>query len=202
MSISHIPRLARSFGLVLALSGLVLISACGIFSPDEKKDDIGGGPVVYEASATPDALMRNFIKVWNARDYDKYFEIRHPEAFKFEFASADIAASGEPSGIWTKPKDDESTYNMFEGQPSKDGEIVQSIEMRLIQRSAGWVPATEPELAGALKKTFDVDMIVTMTNADIYNVDGEQEFYAINIAAEGAAPNFVLLHWRDLGIGG
>jgi hypothetical protein len=74
--------------------------------------------------------------------------------------------------------------------------------MRLIQRSAGWVPATEPELAGALKKTFDVDMIVTMTNSDIYNVDGEQEFYAINIAAEGATPNFVLLHWRDLGIGG
>jgi hypothetical protein len=145
-------------------------------------------------------MIRNFVKAYNARDFLAYDLLRHPD-FLFEFASADIAASGEPSGIWVRQRDSDATQKMFQGVPGKDNAIIQSIELTLIQRSAGWVPATEPELAGTLKKTYDVDMRVTMTNSDIYNVDGEQDFYAIDVAADGEAPRFQLYYWRDQGIG-
>jgi hypothetical protein len=201
MSISQFSRIARLTGLVLVLSGLGLVSACGIFSPDETDKDGGQPPVTYENPATPDALIRNFVKAWNARDFLAYDQLRHTD-FLFEFASADIGASGTPNGIWVRQRDTDATQKMFQGQPGQKGEIVQSIELTLHQKSAGWVPATEPEFAGTLKKTYDVDMRVTMTNSDIYNIDGEQDFYAIDVAADGEPPRFVLYYWRDLGIEG
>lgn len=169
---------------------LLLVIGC-----DEDPADSGRDSGIVYSTETPDELVASLQAMLNGRDHDAYASILADD-FRFEFAPLDIAASGEPTGIWARPKELQSIQDMFTGQPSKDGEIVASIEMRFVARTADWTAAAEPELTGTLRGRYDIDMIVTMTNADIYNVDGEQDFYVVETEA-----GFQLAFWRDAGAG-
>jgi len=199
MSNSRIYGPARTLALAIALIGLLILPGCGIFSPDEGGDGGGGGQVEYADPTNPDLLIDNFKKAWANRDFQAYDNLRHPD-FLFEFATADIADSGTPNGIWDRTKDSESASNMFEGVPGPATPAVESISLTLTPINATWSDATEPELAGTLKKTYEVDMTVTLTTQNRFQVSGYQDFYAIDVSANPSKPHYQLYYWRDQGI--
>lgn len=199
MSTSRIPDLTRTLALTVALVGLLILPGCGIFSPDETTDGGGGGQVEYADPTTPDLLITNFQKAWANRDFVAYDKMRH-EDFLFEFAAADIAASGTPNGVWTKPVDDASVSNMFNNVPGKDTAAVQSISLTLTPQSAVWAEATEPELLDSLKKTYAVEMTVVLTDLNQFQVTGYQDFYAVDVSENPEKPHFQMVYWRDQGI--
>ncbi|HEX9641342.1 MAG TPA: hypothetical protein VGB13_08510 [Candidatus Krumholzibacteria bacterium] len=183
---------------ILALSALFLLGGCGIFSPDEPSDGGGGTGGGYTNLKTPDDVLTNLIKAYNDRDYDKYDELRH-ESFEFQFPVDEFDLALTANGRWQRERDSGSTQGMFEGSPSKDGEIVQSIDLSMVADPIPWSDNVETEFDGTQRRTYTVRMDVTVSGGTIYQVRGKHEFYVAPVGS-GDNTQYKLRFWRDNGV--
>jgi hypothetical protein len=184
---------------ILALSALFLLGGCGIFSPDEPSDGGGGGNGGgYTNLKTPDSVLTNLVKAYNDRNYAEYDKLRHEE-FEFQFPVDEFDLAETANGRWERVRDSGSTQRMFEGSPSKDGEIVQSIDLSMVADPIPWSDNVEAEFAGTQRRTYTVRMDVTVSGGLIYQVRGKHEFYVAPVG-EGDNTQYKLRFWRDNGV--
>ena len=187
-------------------------SGCGIFSPDESKDDGGGGPSVdFPLATEPTILIANFEKAWENLNILEYENVLHPD-FYFWFAPDDIAEINTSS--WGRAEEVQSVGNMFSGETGvekgENGEDVTvpaivSFTMQLVQLE-GWRDDFDDgaEFAGAdFRSRFAVTMEVRYTDAGrITAVTGDQFFYAkrVSTVIDGQSVDiYQLFAWKDTG---
>ena len=151
-------------------------------------------PGVPIEDQTPEALVGSLRAILKAKDLAGYAEILSAD-FRFEFAPADIVASGEPSGIWTRERELLAITNMFTEEPSDQGWVISSIDLNFIARSPGWIPAAQPELVGMLGRIYALDMRIVLASGDVLQADGELDFYVFQ-----TQDGFRFGYCRDLGV--
>jgi hypothetical protein len=183
---------------ILALSAALFLGGCGIFSPDEPKDNVTSGGDGYTDLSSPDDVLTNLRLAYNETEYDKYNALRH-EDFEFQFPADEFDLAQTANGRWDITRDSLSTERMFEGEQSKDGEVVQSIDLSMVASPIPWSDNVEPEFAGTLRRTYTVRMDVAVSGGTIYQVRGEHEFYVAPVDV-GGETQYRLRFWRDHGV--
>lgn len=198
MAVYQLRRLSFLPAIVLVCAALA-VAGCGIFSPDTPGED-RPQPSAYKDLTDPEHVITNLQLAYNDQNYDQYDRLRH-ELFEFQFPADEFDLSGQANGRWDRLRDSGSTQRMFDDQPSKDGEIVQSIDLTMQPESAlPWTDQVEPEFAGTLRRTYTVRMDVAVSpGATIYQVRGTHEFYVAPVQV-GDKTLYKLRFWRDNGI--
>lgn len=199
----------QRFLLALALlAPLALASGCGIFSPEEVDDGPGNvePPAPYPLATTQDILIANFVRAYNERNYPEYEKMLHDD-FLFYLSQEDVAAGADVT--FSRARDLEATYNMFEGLPgtNEDGEIIQepirSIDLKLIPDGVPWTDQVAQDFLGTTMKRYEVDMTVEYVGDAPSAVTGLQEFYAIAVPHDNGDGTVTTIYelkfWRDLG---
>jgi len=204
LSSTHRQRLLPLVCLgVLALA----ISGCGLFSPDETRDDGGPGEVVqpYEDATTPDILINNFVRAYEERNFAQYSKLIHDE-FQFFFWEEDVVKLGLDAPGWDRVAELGATENMFEGNPGIDIDdepvpgIVKIAMTKQNDTVAAWVPSQgEPLFDETLVRRYRFNIDVTHDGVSTQvQVRGIQEFYAAQVEIDGKQL-FQIKFWKDLG---
>ena len=187
---------------------LLLVSGCGIFSPDESKDtppDPGGGEFV--ASTTPDLLMQNFRRAWEQMTIVEYEKLL-ADNFEFFFDPADNLDDFVGGPSWDRTKELTSATNMFSNQPgtdlTKDPPTpippILSIEFTTFSKITDWTNPPDGEIyRDTIRARYKVSIRVTYQGeANAGFVTGDNDFYAIKRNVDGQDLYFIKV-WEDKG---
>jgi hypothetical protein len=194
------PTLRTSLLLLCALlAAQLLLSGCGIFSPQEPKDKKSTTPP-DELATTPDILVKNFTKCYTGKNIDLYEKVLHPQ-FQFFFAQQDVSVLGVAS--WDREHEIRSTTNMFTGVTGTkpDGSQqpgIQSITLTL-SPIGEWTTNVDAQYLGTQKHSYTVDMAVTYKGDSIDQVGGIQDLYVAPVIQNGQTI-YQLKFWVDDGV--
>lgn len=169
---------------------ILLLVACG---DDESRRIVTPEPLPYDLTTRDGAVAALEYSLENL-DLALFDQLLH-EDFRFEFATADIAASGTPNGIWERAQEMASIGNMFSGAPGSSTPGVKAIITTWTAIGGSWVAATEPELLGSWRRSFELDATVVLTTQARFQINGVQDLYLLKVDDQ-----YQIFHWRDQGI--
>lgn len=190
----------------------LLIAGCGIFSPDETKDDKGGGGGTFVDPTTPELMMENFKNAWDTMNKDEYIDLLHTE-FQFFFDPGDNLEQYIGTPVWNLDQERQSVTSMFTNQPGVDPVTQEAIPPiasisveSFVPLDTGWqIPpgGDDPEnlYYNTVRQRFMVSINVSYQgDGSSTRVSGENRFYAVNIGTP-EAPNWQLKIWEDVASG-
>lgn len=170
-----------SWKLLFHRDGELAIPKAGIAESTLGRFKSGFLGAEYSEATTPDLLVDLFAHALRTLHYALYDELRHEE-FEFQFAADEFDLAGTATGRWDRLRDSSAMRRMMNGEPSRDGAVVQSIEIAVAPLDPEWTDQVEQEFEGSLRRSYQVAMDVRVApGATIYQIRSAQEFYAIQV---------------------
>jgi hypothetical protein len=190
--------------------------------PGNLEDDTA----LYEPPIDPDALVSNFIRVWEEMDIAAYgdhilyngklksLDGKHYEPFTFYF----IDYPQNPQQVQGYEAELANVGKMFSGDPGRGGNVpgIESVNLRLMKRQEWTDPAGDrvhgdPYPTGTKRCVFDVDLFIGLESEYVpragaapmtgFTVTHRQEFYVIPVAVgePGAAfTEYRMWKWQEM----
>ena len=196
----------RFLASLAAVAALVVMAGGCIFSPDE--GDNPTPPVTtYPFADTPEKLMTNFKNAYGTMNVDEYRNVLHMQ-YKFLFAEG---SDVEPTGVYTREQDLQSTTRMFNGEQGQDPDGlpkpgVRDISFEELTMLLPWedVPETDINFPGAIRALYDVKVVFYLDTDGLntITVDSQQLFYLKSISEEqddgSTRTHFYMIGQEDL----
>jgi hypothetical protein len=184
-----------------------LMAGCGIFSPDESKNNDGGDPppTDFGAATSPDKLMENFKNAWEQRSLVEYQKLLDDQ-FQFFFDPNDgLDQYVGPSWGYTEELD--SAKSIFQGDSGFDYikqetiPPVLSIQFTTFAKIIDWEnPPTDPLYEGTLRARYKVGISVSFQGVEQTTlVTGDNDFYVIKVPQTDGPDIYKIKVWEDQG---
>jgi len=174
--------------ILLALVGLLLLSACDVLTPPSSAADDLPEEVAQVVRAAPDEVVQSFLDAWNAQDHEAMYSFVHERSReryayslfqnRYEDAESSMGFQGLEytinevvrQGISAAISYDVVISSSFFGQIDDPGRT-----MRLLQVDGGWQVAWSPMdiLDGLASEVTLLPRNRFPTRADIYDRNGQ-----------------------------
>ncbi len=201
-------RLKRRLTPVLLLFLIAVLAAgCGVFSPDESKNNGGGGTDrgVFKPATSPDQCMANFKNAWEQRTLVEYEKLLDDQ-FQFFFDPNDgLEQFVGPS--WGRTEELDSAKSIFEGDAGydlikqEDIPPVLSIEFTTFSKVFDWQdPGTDQLYEGTVKARYKVGIKVSFQGVEQTTlVTGDNDFYVKGYPQSDGTTLYKIKVWEDQG---
>ncbi|MCP4574492.1 MAG: hypothetical protein GY838_19245 [bacterium] len=157
--------MAKRITLLALLAALLLVSGC-IFSPEKNKDDEIVDPDGPPFAGSPEQLMRNFMDVYEDRDYTGYLTVIDPE-FKIFLKQETVDEFGLPRDYFGYDEEIVITEKMFSGNPPREGVgAISNIELSVLSQVGTWELTENTVFPGALESQYEVQFKIMQSTTD------------------------------------
>jgi hypothetical protein len=150
------PQRTKQIWILLLVPLAVGLVGCPFSPGRDSGNGNGNGETQFPAPITVDILMDNLEKAYEEMNYDEYAKLLDP-AFEFVFDPRDVGPETNDKDRWPKGDELDSTRNMFEKKPDREGRVAQSIRM-VFDRGKQEVSPDNPEWKRVILTAFALEL--------------------------------------------